>query len=184
MTTSLNGADSRIHKRGAVLARPRHHSPARRRSRTLRARGGSESRGAPTGAGEIRTAALGAWAPSRDADESGWCTVTWDQGGSNAYRVGSFSMFDLCRWTSGPSGTPPPTVGRTTTAHARDDDQEGRQHDTRTRTRDRRTAVAEQTTLEKEAWNMPGTWKRTPPPHVRFADTEQMFHSTEEMHQV
>jgi hypothetical protein len=45
-------------------------------------------------------------------------------------------------------------------------------------------AVAEQTTLEKEAWNMPGTWKRTPPPHVRFADTEQMFHSTEEMHQV
>lgn len=55
-----------------------------------------------------------------------------DQGGSNAYRVGSFSMFDLCRWTSGPSGTPPPTVGRTTTAHARDDDQEGRQHDTRT----------------------------------------------------
>jgi len=46
-----------------------------------------------------------------------------DQGGSNAYRVGSFSMFDLCRWTSGPSGTPPPTVGRTTTAHARDDDQ-------------------------------------------------------------
>ncbi len=54
-------------------------------------------------------------------------------------------MFDLCRWTSGPSGTPPPTVGRTTTAHARDDDQEGRQHDTRTRTRDRRTAVAEQT---------------------------------------
>ena len=67
MTTSLNGADSRIHKRGAVLARPRHHSPARRRSRTLRARGGSESRGAPTGAGEIRTAALGAWAPSRDA---------------------------------------------------------------------------------------------------------------------
>ena len=57
------------------------------------------------------------------ADESGWCTVTWDQGGSNAYRVGSFSMFDLCRWTPGPSGTPPPTVGRTTTAHARDDDQ-------------------------------------------------------------
>lgn len=107
-----------------------------------------------------------------------------DQGGSNAYRVGSFSMFDLCRWTPGPSGTPPPTVGRTTTAHTRDDDQEGRQHDTRTRTRDRRTAVAEQTTLEKEAWNMPGTWKRTPPPHVRFADTEQMFHSTEEMHQV
>ena len=46
------------------------------------------------------------------ADESGWCTVTWDQGGSNAYRVGSFSMFDLCRWTPGPSGTPPPTVGR------------------------------------------------------------------------
>jgi len=44
--------------------------------------------------------------------------------------------------------------------------------------------VAEQTTLEKEAWNMPGTWKRTPPPHVRFADTEQMFHTTEEMHQV
>ena len=66
------------------------------------------------------------------ADESGWCTVTWDQGGSNAYRVGSFSMFDLCRWTPGPSGTPPPTVGRTTTAHTRDDDQEGRQHDTRT----------------------------------------------------
>jgi len=55
-----------------------------------------------------------------------------DQGGSNAYRVGSFSMFDLCRWTPGPSGTPPPTVGRTTTAHTRDDDQEGRQHDTRT----------------------------------------------------
>ncbi len=43
------------------------------------------------------------------ADESGWCKVTWDQGGSNAYRVGSFSMFDLCRWTPGPSGTPPPT---------------------------------------------------------------------------
>ena len=75
------------------------------------------------------------------------------------------------------------TVGRTTTAHARDDDQEGR-HDTRTRTRDRRTAVVEQTTLEKEAWNMPGTWKRTPPPHLRFADTAKMFHSTEEMHQV
>jgi len=75
------------------------------------------------------------------------------------------------------------TVGRTTTAHARDDDQEGR-HDTRTRTRDRRTAVVEQTTLEKEAWNMPGTWKRTPPPLLRFADTEQMFHNTEEMHQV
>jgi hypothetical protein len=37
---------------------------------------------------------------------------------------------------------------------------------------------------EKEAWNMPGTWKRTPPPHLGFTDTEQLFHSTEEMHQV
>ena len=41
------------------------------------------------------------------------------------------------------------------------------QQDTRTRTRDRRTAVAEQTTPEKEAWNMPGTWKRTPPPYTQ-----------------
>jgi hypothetical protein len=67
MTTRLNGADTRIRKRGAVLAKPRHHRPARRRSRTPRARGGSESRGAPTGAGEIRTAASGAWVPSQDA---------------------------------------------------------------------------------------------------------------------
>jgi len=42
------------------------------------------------------------------ADESGWCKVTWDHGRSNAYRVGSFSMFDLCRWTPGPSAPPPP----------------------------------------------------------------------------